>query len=442
MFFDELKSGVYMVGIGGVSMSALALLLHDRNIPVRGSDCAENEYTAKLNAAGISVSIGDGEEITEPTVVYTGAVVDGHPQLSAAKKAGKRLIPRAEFLGKIAEEYPHVISVAGCHGKTTTTAMLMHVFAQRKGITCHIGGEDLFYSNYHTTGREYFLTEACEFQRSFLSLHSETALILNVDYDHTDCYKTKGELVESYREFASRSKRVIVNADDPFARTIPHDLSFGIYNGEIRARDLMSEGERYSFTIVERGIPLVRVQLHAIGRVHVLNALAAFSVARLYGFSAEEICYGLQAFYGVKRRFESMGTLNGVSVICDYAHHPREISASIQTAKRLCKGRLQVVFQPHTYSRTRDLMKDFVSVLSTSDRPVIYRTYAAREKFDAAGSGYALVSGLDDAVYVQSPEQLEGRLKTMTDRNDLILVLGAGDIYRIVEELIKKSLPD
>lgn len=439
MFFDELKTGIYMIGIGGVSMSALALLLNARGIPVRGSDCRESDFTSRLRLAGIPVSIGEDEAISENIVVYTGAVSDDHPQLHAAKQAGKRLLTRAKLLGIIGEEYPHVISVAGCHGKTTAASMLMHVFAQRKGATCHIGGEDFSYGNYFETGREYLITEACEFRRSFLELHSEVAVILNTDFDHTDCYSSQNELLAAYRQFALQSKKVVVNADDAFARKIPHTLSFGLYNGDIRAQELTADRERYSFTATEHGIPLVRVQLNTLGLVHVYNALAAFAAARLYGFSAEEICFGLQSFRGVKRRFEQMGPWNGISVICDYAHHPREIAAALQTAKRIASGRVQVVFQPHTYTRTRDLMDDFVAVLSKADRPIIYQTYAAREAFDDAGSAYTLVSRLPEAIYVQSPAQLEERLCDLVGKNDLILVLGAGDIYQIVAERMKDS---
>lgn len=429
-----------MIGIGGISMSALALLVHDFKIPVRGCDDSENSLTEKLRANAIHVSIGRGETITEDTVVYTGAVIDEHPQLRAARQAGKRLLPRAEFLSLIAKEYPHVISIAGCHGKTTTTAMLSHVFLQNRKATCHIGGEDIEYSNYFSTGNEYFITEACEFQRSFLSLYSETAVILNTDYDHSDCYRTKSELIDAYRQFARQSKHVIVNADDSNARCIPHSISFGRYNGEIRASELSCDGARYSFVITEHDMPLVKIQLNVIGKMSVYHALATFSVARLYGITAEEIGAGLKTFYGVKRRFETIGCFHDVPVIADYAHHPREIAAAIRTAKRICNGRVQVVFQPHTYTRTRDFMNGFVSVLSSIERPIIYETYAAREAFMAEGSAYKLVSNLKNAVYVRTSEQLCKRLSEVTRQNDLILILGAGNIYDIVKESIKNPL--
>ncbi len=426
-----------MIGIGGVSMSALALLLRERGIRVRGSDRAANEYTKKLERNGIPVHIGSEEEITESTVVFTGAVEETDPQLSAAKRAGKRLIPRAELLGKAATTFPHVLSVAGCHGKTSTTSMLAHIFeAGKRGYTSHIGGEDLSLGNFRCTGRDYFLTEACEFKRSFLSLKSEIALILNTDRDHTDCYHDDRETMEAYALFASQAEKVIVNGDDRNARKIPHTMSFGRYCGDIRAAKVYSDGEYYRFTVVEKSLPMVEIHLAVPGEVHVPNALAAYAAARLCGFSASEIKIGLEKFTGVKRRFEKVGLLSGVPVICDYAHHPREIETTLATAERLSCGRVRLVFQPHTYTRTRDLMEDFVAVLKRADRPIIYRTFAAREKFDAAGSAYTLASKIPDACYVQSSEQLKNRLTDGLTPDDLVLVLGAGDIYAIAKSIL------
>ena len=203
MFFDECsKGGFYFIGIGGVSMSALARLLHGRGYSVRGSDMQAGTFTRMLEREGIRVHIGEEEFISEGTVVYTGAIAENHPQLSQARRDQKRLISRPELLGRIADEFPHVVSVAGCHGKTSTTSMLAHIFEESgRPFTCHIGGEDLLLGNFHSTGGEYFLTEACEFQRSFLSIKSEIAIILNTDLDHTDCYKDEDELFGAYTAF-------------------------------------------------------------------------------------------------------------------------------------------------------------------------------------------------------------------------------------------------
>ncbi len=196
----EFKQRWYFIGIGGVSMSALAQLLKSRGEDVLGGDMAESHFTRKLVSLGIPVSIGDNESITAENVVYTGAIEDNHKQLNAAKEAGKRLISRAELLGMVAEEYPHTISVAGCHGKTSTTSMISHIFESgNRAFSCHIGGEDIHFGNYFSSGGDYFITEACEFRRSFLSLNSDIAIVLNTDRDHTDCYASENDLVDAYR---------------------------------------------------------------------------------------------------------------------------------------------------------------------------------------------------------------------------------------------------
>ena len=437
MAFENFPTRCYFIGIGGVSMSALALLLHDKGIQVRGSDLVESDFTRKLRQKGIPVHIGESEAIEEDFIVYTGAVGENNPQFAAAKRAGKRLIPRAELLGRVADAFERVLAVSGCHGKTTTTCMLAHIFASgKRPFTCHIGGEDLFLSNYHSTGEEFFITEACEFQRSFLTIHSEVALILNTDRDHTDCYADDREIVEAYTQFASGAQKAVVNSDDRYARKIPHALSFGRYSGDITAGRISSNGEKYRFTVYEKSVPMVDISLGVHGRVHIQNALAAYAGARLMGFSATEIKRGIEDFCGVKRRFERVGTLMGVPVICDYAHHPAELAATLKTAERICRGTVRLVFQPHTYTRTRDLMQDFVSVLKRAESPIIYKTYAAREPFDHAGSAYTLVSRIPEASYVQSPDQLKRRLLSEIQKDDLILVLGAGDIYSVAQEIL------
>ncbi len=438
MNFAEIKhfSGVYFIGIGGVSMSALALCLSERGFSVRGSDAAESSFTKKLRDRGIPVHIGEDEAVTEGLVVVTGAILPEHRQLQQAQREGKRILTRAELLGAVASDFRHVVSVAGCHGKTTTSCMLAHILkSAQKPFTCHIGGEDLDLGNYHGEGSEYFVTEACEFKRSFLELRSEIGVVLNCDRDHTDCYRTKAELLDAYREFAAKSERAVVNADDVHARSIPHVLSFGFHNGDIRAVSLRSDREVYSFTVEEKGIPVVRIKLNVIGAFNVMNALAAYACARLLGLTPGEIKEGIENFRGVRRRFERVGTLGGVPLICDYAHHPREIAATLYTAQRITEGKVRLVFQPHTYTRTRDLMPEFIEALSAAEEPVIYTTYAAREKYDFEGSAVRLTAMIPHAVYIASPERLKTYLKRKTRPNDMILFLGAGNIYDIAQSI-------
>lgn len=436
---EDAKNGVYFVGIGGVSMSALAKLMYERGIRVCGCDARQSEFTKKLSQMGIDVKIGCvlQEEIAEDVVVYTEAVDRHSLLLENAYKSGKRIYSRAEFLGALAKEYAHVLSVAGCHGKTSATSMLAHIFFDAAAAcTCHIGGEDLDFGNYHATGREYFITEACEFKRSFLSLSSEVSVILNTDLDHTDCYRSRTELLNAYREFAQKARLVVVNADDDEAQKISHTLSFGLYSGDVRAERIVSDCERYCFTVTEHGVAVVRICLKTVGKMQIYNALAAYCAARLCGMTPRTIARGLEGFHGVKRRFESVGTLNGVPVVSDYAHHPIEIAAAIATAEKLCRGTVRVVFQPHTYTRTRDLMKEFVGVLKGVESPIIYATYAAREPFDFQGSAVALVSRIPEAAYCQSTSDLSRRLRDLAQPDDLILVLGAGDIDEIVRSML------
>lgn len=439
---NRLFGGVYFIGIGGVSMSALANLLADAGVPVRGCDARESFFVRKLRARGIPVTVGEVPEaaISEPVIVYTEAVDRHTTLLEQAQKEGKEVLTRAMLLGEIAQAYPHVLSVAGCHGKTSATAMLAHIFsAAGMPFTCHIGGEDTAFGNYFSTGREYFLTEACEFRRSFLSLKSEIAVVLNTDLDHTDCYASAEDILNAYTRFAAAAQQVVVNAEDANAVRIPHALSFGVHTGDIRATRICANGEQYCFTVSEKGIPVTRIRLRVLGRVQMQNALAAYAAARLAGIPARTIAEGLEDFRGVKRRFEYAGTLNHIPVICDYAHHPAEMRAAIATAEGICRGTVRVVFQPHTYTRTRDLMADFVSVLRRAESPVVYRTYAARETFFWEGSAPALVSRVPEAVYVQSPHDLRRRLLETAQKDDLILVLGAGDIDEIVRGLLDKS---
>ena len=229
MFSELFPGGVYFVGIGGVSMSALARLLSAHGVRVRGSDAAEGPFLSMLRKAGIPVSLGC-EETFRKTPWSLRAPWTGSIRSSLRQDGrGKRLLPRAELLGMIAERFKRTVSFAGCHGKTTATAMLSHILSGRLPFTCHIGGEDLTLSNYHADGAEVFVTEACEFQRSFLALKSSIAVILNIELDHTDCYHSEEELFAAFREFAERADRVIVNADDVRARSLPHALSFGLF---------------------------------------------------------------------------------------------------------------------------------------------------------------------------------------------------------------------
>ncbi len=268
-----------------------------------------------------------------------------------------------------------------------------------------------------------------------MSLNSSVGIILNTDRDHTDCYASDDDIFAAYRTFAGQCEKVVVNAEER-ARKIPHALSFGLRTGDVRAEKLRSDGERYAFTVREGDSATVRIRLNVTGKYQIQNALAAYAAARLAGFTAEEIKTGLESFRGVKRRFETVGTLRGTPVICDYAHHPREIAAVLESAHKICDGTLRLVFQPHTYTRTHDFMDEFVKTLAREKHPVLYKTFSARETFFFEGSAAALAARIPDAIYVQSPEQLKNRLEKTVEKDDIVLVLGAGDIYNIAKSIV------
>lgn len=274
--------------------------------------------------------------------------------------------------------------------------------------TAHIGGEDSDYGNFHLGGDKYFVTEACEYKGNFLKLDPDVAVVLNTDRDHLECYGSAENLRAAYAEFARRADGAIVCGEDDIVHMVRPSLTFGMSDEfDVSAANVRSSGGRYSFHLRICGETFEKIKLNVYGRHNIYNALAAAAVAEYYGYPPSFTAEGLKKFRGIRRRFEQIGRINGAELIADYAHHPREIAAAFQTAREICGGRLFVVFQPHTYSRTKLLFDDFVSVLSGAENLVIYKTYAAREYFDAAGSALTLSEHLPNSLYIESVRELE-----------------------------------
>ncbi len=435
----------YFIGIGGISMSALARYLILRGNFVAGSDLVSGEQVCALREMGVEIAVGEdvvGEHLkTADVVVYTDAVSKRNRELLWAKEMGKTIYSRAELLREICVGFSHVISVAGSHGKTTCTAMCAHIFSAANAAFCaHIGGEDVHFGNFHYTGNDYFITEACEYKKNLLKISTETAILLNVDKDHLECYNGIEELKETFLEYCHGAKTAIVCLDDEAASQVQNAVSFSIYEkgANYRAVNLRREKERYSFTVREYGADVCKIRLRVAGRHNVYNALAAFAAARCYGFSLAEIKRGLESFSGVKRRFEQMGTYKGAEVICDYAHHPKEIVSAVQTALRMKNGKLLVVFQTHTYSRTKSLLDEFVEVLRGVDDLLVYKTFPAREEYDEEGDGRTLAERVGTCLYADNLSALRAWLDRTVGEGDLILFLGAGDIYYLAKYLISQ----
>ncbi len=426
-------------------MSALAKLLSVNGCKVSGSDGVKSEETDALAFYGIKVYIGVEENRSEllsaDIVVYTDAVSLEHAELKKARDLGKTIYARAELLGTLCEEFASVIAIAGSHGKTTCTAMCAHILKYAAApFTAHIGGADSVFGNFYSSGTEYLVTEACEYKKNLLTIRADVAVVLNIDEDHMECYDGESDLIDCFFRYCAKAKTAFVCADDHRCIGLGDFPTFGVTSmlADYRAVALRANDEKYSFTVEEYGKPLCRVRLNAIGRHNVYNAVAAFAAMRSLGFHEKEIAKGLESFTAVKRRFEKIGSYHGAGFICDYAHHPREIAATLSTASGVCRGDLYVVFQPHTYSRTKLLMKEFVSTLRPIKNLMIYKTYSARERYDEAGSAAKLALAVGNCLYSENVYVLKTWLKKTVKEGDTVLFLGAGDIYYAAQYVLRE----
>ncbi len=434
-FTDKFDS-FYFIGIGGVSMSGLAKYLISLGKRVGGSDITANAYTAELTALGAKVSIEpDIDSIADyDLIVYTDAVRDNDIRLLEAEGLNKEIVSRGVLLYEISRCFKKVIAVSGCHGKTTCCSMLAHIFsAAEKKFASHIGGNDLTFSNFYCNGHDFFITEACEYKKNFLLLKPDVAVILNSEPDHLECYGSETALKQAYIGFAESAETAVsLYCDLPIGGAV----NFGFdKSADYFAKNIKFADGVYSFTAFEKGNELGAVRLRVYGKHNVLNALAATAAARSAGIPFDRICEGLWSFGGVERRFEKIGNYNGAVCIADYAHHPNELRAVLRTAQKLTDGKLYVVFQPHTYSRTKNLFKQFVRVLSPLNNLLIYKTYAAREYYDDAGSALTLSQSLKKSRYGDDPLDITDFILN-AGRGDKILFLGAGDIYFTAKTIV------
>jgi len=426
--------GYYFIGIGGASMSALAKILYALGHRVGGCDAVRGDYAEELIKGGIFVAFGEALGIEEYSVViYTDAVSENNSALKKALSLDKRVVPRGQLLYELSQKFSSCIAVAGCHGKTTTCAMLAHIFAQAdKKFTFHAGGSDLAFSNAYFGGYDYFLTEACEYKKNFLYLKPDIAVILNDDIDHLDCYSSAESLKAAYAEFASGAKQVVRLYGTGFG-----GVTFGFDDrADFFAKKIKGSGGRYSFAVFRRGEKLGDIRLSVYGKHNVLNALAATACANLCNISFKDIARGLNSFRGVLRRFERIGSLHGAVCIADYAHHPAEIRAAVKTARQIAEGNIYVVFQPHTYSRTKTLFEQFTEVLSGIKRLMIYKTFAAREYYDDAGSALTLSYAVRRSRYGDCPQDI-AEFIARAGEGDIVLFLGAGDIYSVAKNIVR-----
>ncbi len=449
---DYIRPGakVHMVGIGGVSMAPLAEVLKGRGLAVTGSDMQESGTAAHLRSLGIPVVIGHLPQSVEGAdcVIRTAAVHDDNPEIASARHFSIPVFERAQAWGAIMRHYKNALCVAGTHGKTTTTSMCTHIFlAAGRDPSVMIGGTLPILGAGHRVGRgDTIIAESCEYCNSFLSFAPTVAVILNVEADHLDFFKDLDDIKASFRKFAElvpATGSVIVNNDNVGARSIACGLdpfTFGLGEGaECTTGNLTWERGLPAFDIVVHGEKYAHVSLRVGGEHNVSNALAAASAAYVLGVPGSAVEEGLNTFTGAGRRFEKKGVFNGADVYDDYAHHPDELQALLTMARTLGYGRVICAFQPHTYTRTAALFNDFVEVLKLADVAVVAEIYAAREQNTLGISSLDLVQKIPGAVYCPHLGGVTDHLKAIARPGDLILTVGAGDIYLAGEALAAKS---
>lgn len=430
----ENRAHIHFVGVGGVSMNSLAKYLFSRGVRVTGSDARMSDASLQLNQLGIKTQLGHRPDYikTADLVVATGAIADDNPEIVYAKAHGIEVVSRAEMLGEICKDFDKVIAVAGCHGKSTTSAMIYSILrASGASVSCHIGAQTQDARMQY--GDEYLVVEACEFKRSFLHIKPYLAVITNVEKDHLDCYKDLTDIQNTFRQFADSAQYVIVgqNSTTEFLGVKKQDYV-------VQKVYFDSTAQLTEFSIVtDRCVPIT---ISTLGGYNVDNATLSARVAWFLGFSDCAIVNGLRDFKPVARRSQLIGKFNDADVVIDYAHHPTEIRQFYEAMKFVYHEML-FIFQPHTYTRTKALLGDFVETLKTIDNLVIYKEYSARETSSMGVSSKQLVDILKQngvkAKYAGNKSSLQ-RLMKKTDY-DAILFVGAGDIASIAGEIVGES---
>ncbi len=446
---------VHFIGIGGISMSGLAEILLKEDFRVSGSDNKESALTEHLASLGASIFYGQKASNIIPGIdvaVYTAAIREDNEEYREAVRQGLPMLSRAELLGQLMTNYRMPVAVAGTHGKTTTTSMLSHILLAADldptisvgGILKAIGG------NIRVGSSDVFVTEACEYTNSFLHFFPKIGIILNIDADHLDFFKDLDDIRNSFRRFAEllpEDGTLIINTCIPDLSKITEGLACKVItygdDGDYSAADI-SHNERgeASFDLLRHGTLTDRIELSVNGDHNVSNALAAIAAADLLNVPSGAVKDGLRSFGGTDRRFELKGTVNGVTVIDDYAHHPTEIRASLAAAKNYPHREIWCIFQPHTYTRTKALFQDFVDVLGTAGHVIMADIYAARETdtlgISSADIAAALKENGCDAYYFSSFREIEDFCVRTCQTGDLLITMGAGDVVNIGEELLKR----
>lgn len=447
---------VHFMGIGGISMSGLAEILFDRGFKISGSDRAPSKITENLENKGIVVKYGQvAENITDDIelLVYTAAISPDNEEFLEAKRRGIECISRADMLGQIMKNYEIPVAVSGTHGKTTTTSMITTILmAAKMDPTITVGGMlDCIGGNLRIGQSDVFVTEACEYTNSFLSFFPKVSVILNIEEDHMDFFKDIDDIRNSFRRFAEllpEDGLLVISADiDKYEEICKNVKCKVVTFGNNKDADYTASNVEYNergcgqFNVSRNGNVGEDYELSVPGSHNVTNALASIVVADFLNIDKEFIEEGFRLFHGADRRFQYKGEVNGITVIDDYAHHPTEIKATLNAAKNFGK-KITVVFQPHTYTRTKAFFDDFVDALMIADKIVLAEIYAAREKNTIGISSKDLETALKnkgaDAVFFENFEEIEKFICTNCKSGELLITMGAGNVDIIGNNILSK----
>lgn len=442
---------IHFLGIGGSGMCPMAQILFEKGYEITGSDQNESDTLERVRASGIPVQLGNRPENigSAQALVYTAACKPDNPELAAAREKGIPTLERSVMLGMLTSLYPELVAVSGTHGKTTTTAMLTQILVEAgRDPSAIIGGKlPLIGGNSRVGASDTMVCEACEYVDSFLQLDPVVSLILNIEADHLDYFKTLENIVKSFRQFAGQTSRaLIVNGEDKNVMAAvsgqegKETVTFGLTSAcDYYPADLNEEPTACEdFTLMCRGQALGRVELSVPGKHNMLNALAAAAAAHDLGVAPEAICRSLSRFSGVHRRFEVLGKFQGVTVADDFAHHPTELTSVLSSAMKMGYRQVWAVFQPHTYSRTYAFLDGFAKALAIPDHLVMTEILAVREENIYGIQTSDLAAKVPGSQWFGSFEEIAGYVMERAQPGDLILTLGGGDIYKCANLIVEK----
>ena len=454
-FLPKETEELYFIGIGGISMSALAMIARRSGYSVSGSDVGSGDKIGELICGGVTVNRHHAAENLSAlspkgcAVVYTSAVAEDNPELVEARRRGFKVYTRSAFLGELTGRYGRSVGVAGMHGKSTVCGMLAEIFTQAELDPSVICGADIptLGGAYRVGGADTLIFEACEYKDAFLGFHPTLAAVTNIEAEHLDYFGSIERIRSSFTKYVSKARRAVINTDSEEAARIaaalrsadevprPLTCSRKDGNADLYADKVTLDCGFAEFTARFSGEPALHVRLSVPGIHNADNALLAAAVAFECGISPDVISRALESFRGIGRRLERVGELNGAEIYDDYAHHPTEIKATLAAARAMGFERIICAFQPHTYSRTAAFFSEFVAALKGADEVILADIYAAREKNLCGISSAMLASALGNAVFLRTSAEIEARMREYAEKGTLLLTMGAGELHRVARAL-------